>query len=86
MKQKPEPTPVNAHKATARKLGARYVPCMVSGRYLEFPNKSAGHFGGGEFIPITVMTINEDDQHKKICELVLTREELLAALANCKEG
>ncbi len=84
MPKKVEPLPVNAHKAIARKLGPRYVPCMVSGRYLEFPAESGGHFGGGEFIPINVMTVNDENQPRRLCELVLTREQLLAALAACK--
>ena len=85
MKNNVEPLPVNVHKSIAKRLENLYVPCMISGRYLEFPAQSGGHFKGGEFIPISVMTVGNDNQPRKICELVLTREQLLAALAACKQ-
>lgn len=75
--------PTTPHKRMARRLGARYVPCQVTDRYLEFPELSAGKFGGGEFIPIQVMTL-ASGKPKRICEVILTREELEAALKACK--
>ena len=84
MTRKVAPLPVNPYKAIKRKLGDRFVPCMVSGRYLEVAARSGGPFEEGEYIPINVMTITEGNQPRRICELVLTREQLLAALAACE--
>ncbi len=76
--------PGNPYKRLKARYGARMVPCMVSGRYLLFPEQSAGHLGGGEFIPVDVMTMGGDDKPRKLCEMVITREDLLAALTACK--
>ena len=86
MSKKVDPLPINPYKAIQRSLGARFVPCMVSGRYLEFPLKSGGKFQGGEFIPIKLMTVGDSNQPRKICELVLTREQILAALQACESA
>jgi hypothetical protein len=67
----------------AHRLGPRYVPCQVTDRYLEFPELSAGKYGGGEFIAIQVMTL-VSGKPKRICEVILTREQLQAALEACK--
>ena len=53
--------------------------CQVSSRWLQFP-QSAQEVGGASFMFVDVMTLNGDDQEKKICQLVLTKEDLLAIL------
>ena len=58
---------------------------MVSGRWLQFPEKSAGHFGGGEFIALDVMTEGEDEKPRKLCGLVVTRKDLLRVINAIKE-
>ncbi len=83
MKKTPIPLPITEYKRTKNKLGPRYVECMITNRYLEFPKSSIGHFGGGEFMDVNVMTFDHNDCPRKICGLVLTREQLLAALSAC---
>lgn len=61
--------------------GPLYVSCQVSGRALQFHKKSHT-FEKGEFITIDVMAMQmEDDKPaRKICELIVTKEDLLDAL------
>lgn len=58
--------------------------CHVSGRWLQFsptaqqnPNGSGGH---GDLTFVDVMTENHDGVSRKICELVLNRQDLLNIL------
>lgn len=57
--------------------------CQVSGRWLQFPEKAqtvGNGYGTASFMFVDVMTKNSDDVEKKICELVLTKEDLLDIL------
>jgi len=72
--------PIDSWQRHVNKMGPGFVPCMVSERWLQFPAQSAGHFDRGEFIDIQVMTNGSNDKPKKICDLILTREDLLKAL------
>ena len=61
--------------------GPLCVECQVSGRTLQFHEQS--HVcASGEFITIDVMAMQmEDDKPaRKICELIVTKEDLLDAL------
>ena len=67
--------------AAQNRMGKWHVPCMVSDRWIQFPKKSAGHFGGGEFIEISIMTHSyAKDQPAKLCDMIVTREDLLKAI------
>ena len=48
--------PITHWQKHKNEKGPGFVPCMVSERGLQFPDKSAGHYVGGEFIEISVMT------------------------------
>jgi hypothetical protein len=57
--------------------------CQVSGRWLQFPEaaQTVGNgYGTASFMVVDVMTKNIDDVERKICELVLTKEDLLHIL------
>lgn len=56
------------------------VPCIVSDRWLEFSQAGSGNTHEGEAITLTVMTENADEKPRKLCELIVTREELLRVL------
>lgn len=74
------PFPLDSLTRLKNRLGKGAVPCMVSDFWLRFPAESEGHFEAGEFIILSVMRREDDEHHKKICELVVTREDLLAAI------
>jgi len=57
------------------------VPCIVSGRWLEFSQEGSGHTYEGEAITLSVMTDGSDEKRRKLCELIVTREELLRVLS-----
>ena len=80
MKDKIIKFPISAWERHKNKMGKGYVPCMISERWIQFPKQSGGHFGGGEFIYIDIMTKNTEGHQKRLCSLVVTREELQAAL------
>ena len=67
------------------KMGPGYVPCIISNRWIQFPKESVGHFGSGEFIEISVMTENDEGKQSKICNMIVTREELLSAINTVKD-
>lgn len=85
MEKKVVRIPINSMTRLKNKLGKGAVPCQVSDRWLKFPTESAGHFGGGEFIVLDVMTLDKNESQRKICELVVTREDLLSAINGVKD-
>lgn len=77
--------PVNYSQRIKNQMGKGYVPCVVSGRWLQFPKKSCGRFHDGEYIEVSVMTTGADDKPKKLCDLIITREDILNALSSVEE-
>ena len=73
----------NAHQQRAReRLGVTTVSCEVSGRYLKFHEQSY-RSENGEYITVDVMPMFEDEiPQRRICQLVITREELMEALSH----
>ena len=57
----------------------RKVKCLVSNRWIQFPLCADG-FSEGTFICVDLMTLNADDKPRKLCELVLSKEDILAML------
>lgn len=53
--------------------------CQVSSRWLQFP-QSAQTVGDASFMFVDVMTLTGNEQEKKLCQLVLTKEDLLDIL------
>lgn len=73
--------PISYSERRKNMMGLLCVECQVSGRYLRFHEKS-DVLKAGEFITVDVMAMqNEEDKPaKKICELVITREDIMEAL------
>ena len=67
--------PITFTQRQKNERGKTSVSCQVSDRWLRFSE---------EFISLDVMTLGSDEKEKKICELVVTREELVEALSNIK--
>ncbi len=64
-------------------MGKGYVPCLVSGRWIQFPEKSGEHIGAGEPILLSIMTNSHKDdieKTRKITDLIVTREDLKKAI------
>ena len=77
--------PISFSQRRKNSLGPLCVECQVSGRRLQFSQNST-ILQGGEFISIDVMTqsLGDDEPAKKICGLIVTREDLELALKNIK--
>ena len=60
----------------SKQKGRLSVRCIVSDRWLSFPAKTETKLEAGEPIIVNVMTRSKDDNPKKLCELILIREEL----------
>ena len=72
--------PIKYMERKKNMMGKGYVPCQVSGRYFNVHTDSVV-LQGGEFVTIDVMTEEtKDDNPKKICGLIVTKEDLLKAL------
>lgn len=54
--------------------------CEVSSRWLQF-SETATLVGGEPLLFVNVMTLNSDDQEKKICQLVLSKDDLQQILS-----
>ena len=55
--------------------------CEVSGRWLQFPDAS-DKFSDMEYLHLDIMTLGTDEQKRKLCELVLDKQQLLKMLSD----
>jgi len=77
--------PVGGFQRWHNALGKRAVPCIVSNRWIQFPERSDrfedGDYPDGDYMFVNVMTTADGGQtHKKLCTLCISKEDLLAAL------
>jgi hypothetical protein len=79
MKNKVVKIPISASQRWKNRFGRYGVPCMISQRWLQFSETSSA-FADEEAICLDVMTIDSEDKPRKICELVVTREDLMKVL------
>jgi hypothetical protein len=71
--------PIKADQRWRNRLGKRAVPCVVSDRWLQFPEKS-DRLKGDHVMFVDVMTRADGGNVRKICQICITKEDLLAAL------
>jgi hypothetical protein len=76
MSDKIQHFPRGGEKRDRLNLRTFRVACQVSERWLQFPD-SASRLQGGDFMMIDVMTLGSDEKERKICELALTKQDLL---------
>jgi hypothetical protein len=77
--------PIAGFQRRHNALGKRAVPCIVSNRWFQFPEKSDrfedGDYPDGDYMFVEVMTTAADGQyHKKLCTVCISKSNLLAAL------
>lgn len=72
--------PTRQERIRLAKVMEHQAICEVSPRWLQFP-QTARLVGGVPMMIVNVMTTNSDDQDKKLCELVLSKSDLLQILA-----
>lgn len=71
--------PGSAERRRRRNLISGKVECQVSSRWLQFPEQ-ATLVGGASFMTVDVMTLDSNEKPRKLCELILTKEDLTAML------
>lgn len=70
------PFPRGAERRERLNVRKYRVPCQISDRWLQFP-ETAHPLNGGDFMRVDVMTLGADETERRICELVLTKQDLL---------
>jgi hypothetical protein len=83
MKEKVKQFPITEYQRIRNRQREFAVPCKVSDRWLVF-DRSSSALQGGEFISLSVMTIGMNGSPKKLCSLIITRENLLEVLSKIK--
>lgn len=78
------PFPVKSFQRQKNKAGRHAALCIVSERWFQFPERGGGPIQLGEPLQISVMTKDRNGNDKKLCELIVTREDLLRAIAAVK--
>jgi hypothetical protein len=73
--------PLRWRERWRRQHGDFAVPCIVSGRWLEFSTEGTVRIGDGEVLTVSVMTEGAGEQPRKLCTLMITREDLMSTLA-----
>lgn len=76
--------PITYCERKKNELGPGYVPCQISSRYLKL--HSISQVGDKNFIMLDVMTENENNEYKKICEMVIAIEDLNEAIKEISQN
>ena len=71
--------PIKGDQRWKNRLGKRAAACIVSMRWLQFPEKSTA-LRDGHFMFVDVMTSTDGNDARKLCQLCISKEDLLAAL------
>lgn len=75
--------PVKAYERWRNRLGKRAVPCLVTDRWLQFPENS-DTVNNGHYMFVDVMTRSDGENARKLTTLCISKEELLVALKRVK--
>jgi len=75
------PFPIKGFQRQKNEAGRRAALCIVSERWLQFPKRGGGPIQIGEPLSIRVMTKSSEGKQRTICKLIVTREDLLRAIA-----
>lgn len=81
MSEKITPMPISYKERDYNLHGTGYVPCEVSGRYLQFSETYSEKL---DLVSVDVMTTNDDRVTRKLCTLVLHYHDLLEELSKIK--
>lgn len=72
---------IRNHEHSRDTKGPRVVQCYVSDRFLSFSENSDLLADGNDLMFVDVMTTDFDGDVRKLCELILDRRSILAAVA-----
>ena len=83
MKNKITKIPISYDTRLKNQLGKGAVPCLVSERWLKFSTESS-LLQDGEYVSVDVMTKDKNDNQRKICELIIKKEDIVDAIQSIK--
>ena len=72
--------PINWKQRMINQYGKGYVPCEVSNRWLQLPENCSDE----KYMEVSVMTLDKEEKPKKICDLILSKEDIIRAVNNIK--
>ena len=75
--------PIKYTQILKNKRGKYAVNCLLTDRWIKFADTSV-RLDAGEAIILDVMEADADGNDVKVCQLVVTREELLEVLGRVK--
>ena len=75
--------PIKGFQRWRNRLGKRAVPCILTDRWLQFPEKS-DPLSEGHYMFVDVMTMPDGENARKLCSLCISKEELTAAVNEVK--
>ena len=62
-----------------RKAKKGILECEVSNRWIQFP-KASDKFSDMEYLHLDIMTLDSNEKDRKLCELIIDKEQLLSML------
>ena len=71
--------PVDSKKRKRLKEKQGRIECEVSGRWIQLPEAS-NKFSDIEYLHLDIMTLGTSEMERKLCELILDKEQLLKML------
>ena len=71
--------PVGSKKRKRLKQKEGRIECEVSGRWIQFPEAS-DKFSNMEYLRLDIMTMGAPDEERKLCEIILDKQQLLKML------
>jgi hypothetical protein len=76
--------PITKSQRYRNKLGKLAAQCIVSERWLKFEQEYTS-YGGNDLITLDVMTLDITESPRKLCQLILNRQDLEQALHKIKK-
>jgi hypothetical protein len=77
--------PIRWKQRWRNRMGDRAVQCQVSNRWIQFPEGSSRN-QGEDWMLVYVMTLDANEKPRKLCELVVTRQDILHALEHVAQS
>jgi hypothetical protein len=75
--------PASSMQRLRNRLGKTSAPCVVSERWLRFQPESK-QVGADDFMTVDVMSGSLGARSAKLCQLIVTRDDLQRALRNVR--
>jgi hypothetical protein len=72
--------PGRRERTRLKNIRERKVACEVSSRWLQLGKQSDAYGDGPEYLHVDVMTLDQNEKPRKLCELIVDARDLRAVL------